>query len=94
MEKLGLNDCVPDARRKNRSASSLPLDRNLQFQVSEKGNLTLLTFEVDSVTIQEISNIKSLIHKSLDSLPKIFPAIKRRQQVKTEFELPIIINVK
>lgn len=67
---------------------------NLQFQVSEKGDLALLTFEVDSVTIKEIPNIKTLIHKSLDSLPKIFPAIKRRQQVKTEFELPVIINVK
>tara|TARA_R110002049_G_scaffold18043_7_gene69461 strand:- start:2279 stop:2722 length:444 start_codon:yes stop_codon:yes gene_type:complete len=67
---------------------------NLQFQVSEKGDLTLLTFEVDSVTSQEIPNIKTLIYQSLDSLPKIFPAIKRGQQVKTEFELPVIINVK
>tara|TARA_R110001583_G_scaffold38897_4_gene125361 strand:+ start:2334 stop:2810 length:477 start_codon:yes stop_codon:yes gene_type:complete len=66
---------------------------NLSFQVSEKGELSLLNFEVDSLTIREIPNIKTLIHQSLDSLPNIFPAIKRGQQVKTQFELPIIINV-
>ena len=49
--------------------------------------------EVDSLTNQEIPNIKVLLAKSIDSLPKIFPAIKRGQQVKTEFKLPIIIKV-
>lgn len=66
---------------------------NLKFQVSEKGELTLLNFELDSLTMHEMPNIKTLINQSLDSLPKIFPAIKRAQQVKTEFELPIIISV-
>ena len=66
---------------------------NLKFQVSEKGKLSLLDFEVDSLTIEEIPNIKVLIRESLVALPQVFPAIKRAQQVKTEFELPIIINV-
>ena len=63
----------------------------LPFQVSEKGQLTLSNFTIDTLTAQEIPNIKKLIYKSLDSLPKIFPAIKRGQQVKTKFEIPIII---
>ncbi|WP_445955575.1 hypothetical protein [Yeosuana sp.] len=66
---------------------------NLQLQVSEKGLLSLVQMEVDSLTNQEIPNIKVLLAKSIDSLPKIFPAIKRGQQVKTEFKLPIIIKV-
>ena len=66
----------------------------LKFQVSEKGKLSLLDFEVDSLTLQEIQNIKVLIRESLVALPQVFPAIKRAQQVKTEFELPIIINVR
>ncbi|MGC1203913.1 MAG: hypothetical protein WA839_03390 [Flavobacteriaceae bacterium] len=66
----------------------------LKFQVSEKGKLSLLDFEVDSLTLQEIPNIKVLIRESLVALPQVFPAIKRAQQVKTEFELPIIINVR
>ena len=65
---------------------------NLKFQVSETGELSLLNIEVDSLITQEIPNIEALIHSSLDSLPKVYPAIKRGQQVKTEFELPIIVN--
>ncbi len=66
---------------------------NLKLQVSATGILSLLQVNVDSVTSQEIPNIKELLAKSLDSLPKIFPALKRGQQVKTEFKLPIIIHV-
>lgn len=65
----------------------------LRFQVDKIGGLQLIDAEIDSITIQEIPNIKALLHKSLDSLPKVFPAIKRGQQVTSGFELPIIINV-
>ncbi|WP_299556807.1 hypothetical protein [Seonamhaeicola sp.] len=65
----------------------------LKFQVSETGVLTLINTEIDSLTVKEIPNIHELLDKSLDALPPIFPAIKRGQQVKTEFQLPIIINV-
>lgn len=65
----------------------------LEFQVSKTGNLFLTQFKIDSTTLHEIPNIKSLLNKSLDSLPKIFPAIKRGQQVTTEFKLPIIIKM-
>lgn len=64
---------------------------NLKLQVSETGALSLLNFEADSLTVREIPNIEALIYSSLDSLPKVFPATKRGQQVKTQFDLPIII---
>lgn len=67
---------------------------SLKFMVSETGDLALMDVKVDSLTSAEIPNILDLLKKSLDSLPKIFPATKRGQQVKTEFKLPIIINVK
>ena len=66
---------------------------DLEFQVSEKGILKLLSTKIDSLTIRQIPNIKTLLAKSLDSLPRIFPAIKRGQQVSTEFKLAIIITV-
>lgn len=66
---------------------------HLQLRVSDKGLLSLVNIQVDSLTNQEIPNIKELLLQSLDSLPKIFPALKRGQQVKTEFKLPIIIHV-
>ncbi|MFB9056279.1 hypothetical protein ACFFU9_05930 [Mariniflexile ostreae] len=65
----------------------------LDFQVSKDGTLTLLNSKIDSVTLQEIPNIKSLLRSSLDSLPEVFPAIKRGQHVNTQFKLPIIIKV-
>lgn len=66
---------------------------NLDFQVSEKGELMLLHSEIDSIVKVEIPAIERLIKESLEALPKIYPAIKRGQQVRTEFNLPIIINV-
>lgn len=66
----------------------------IKFQISEKGVLFLLETKVDSITRQEIPNINELLVNSLDSLPKIYPAIKRGQQVKTAFTLPVIISVK
>jgi len=65
----------------------------LSLKVSEKGNLILLSTEIDSLVNAEIPNIRQLLTDSLDSLPKIFPAIKRGQEVTTEFKLPIIISV-
>lgn len=64
---------------------------NIKLRVSETGDLSLLNIKADSLIIKEIPNLEALIYSSLDSLPKVFPAIKRGQQVKTEFELPIII---
>lgn len=66
----------------------------IKFEISESGQLTLLNIKTDSLTIQQIPNIENLLVRSLDSLPKIYPAIKRSQQVKTEFTLPVIISVK
>jgi len=64
----------------------------LKFQVSEIGNLKLINVKIDSLTRYAMPEIEALLYKSLDALPKIFPATKRGQQVKTEFELPIIIQ--
>ncbi|MFD2551154.1 hypothetical protein ACFSQP_04935 [Bizionia sediminis] len=64
----------------------------MNFEISKEGVLTLLTVEADSVTRKEIPNIQELLAKSVDSLPKIFPAIRRSQQVKTAFRLPVIIQ--
>lgn len=65
----------------------------IKFQISETGVLSLLNAEIDSVTRYEIPNIDELVINSLDSLPEIFPAIKRGQHVKTTFTLPIIVQM-
>jgi len=65
----------------------------LEIQISEFGELQLKSIMVDSITRVEIPNIEVLLSNSLQSLPKIHPALKRDKPVKTEFKLPIVINV-
>jgi hypothetical protein len=65
----------------------------VKFYISETGNLSVLSIKNKETTKEQIPNLDSLLLKSLDSLPRIFPAIKRGQQVKTEFTLPIVIHV-
>lgn len=65
----------------------------VHFQISEAGELHLIDAKIDSLTIVEIPNMEILLHQSLDFLPEIYPAIKRGQQVKTQFTLPISIQV-
>ena len=65
----------------------------IKFHISEAGNLSVLEINNKAFTNEQIPNLEALLKKSLDSLPNIFPAIKRSQQVKTEFTLPIVIQV-
>lgn len=65
----------------------------LSLLISEKGELVINAIEIDSVTTLEIPEIKTIITNSLDTLPTIYPAIKRGQQVKSQFKLPIVLRV-
>ncbi len=65
----------------------------LKLRVSNKGEMTLLSAQIDSITEGEIPDLQQLILKSLDALPQVNPAIKRSQPVATEFEMPLIIKV-
>lgn len=64
----------------------------VKFHISETGNLSVINIKNKEETKEQIPNLDSLLLKSLDSLPTIFPALKRGQQVKTEFTLPIVIE--
>lgn len=65
----------------------------ITFQISEKGVLSVVDIESSTMVKSQIPEIDTLLIKSLKGLPQIFPAIKRSQQVKTEFKLPVVINV-
>ncbi|MBT8393864.1 MAG: hypothetical protein HKO81_01005 [Flavobacteriaceae bacterium] len=64
----------------------------IDFKLSEKGDISILTLKVQKETLKALPNITSQIHSAMDSLPKIYPAIKRGQFVTTQFKLPIIIK--
>ena len=64
----------------------------MEFQISEEGQLTVNKVETTIFIKAQIPDIDSLLMTSVKNLPTIYPAIKRGQQVKTEFKLPIIIK--
>ena len=65
----------------------------IAFEISNDGLLNITDIKVSELTEQEIPQITDKIIESLDGLPKIYPAIKRGQQVKTAFKLPLKILV-
>lgn len=65
----------------------------IDFQISETGILTVLDIAESDILKQEIPEFESIIRNALEALPKIYPATKRGQQVKTQFKLPIVISV-
>lgn len=64
----------------------------LHLVVSDEGIPTLDSMEVDSTVMHHLPRIKTWIHESIDSLPKIYPANKRGIPVATKFRMPVVIK--
>ena len=64
----------------------------IDFKLSDKGEISILNLKIREETIKALPNITNQINSAIDSLPKIYPAIKRGQLVTTQFKLPIIIK--
>ena len=65
----------------------------ITFQISEKGKLSVIDIKSSDLIKEQIPEMDALLIESLKDLSKIFPAIKRSQQVRTEFKLPVVIHV-
>lgn len=65
----------------------------LKIHIDNKGNFTLKNIVSSDLTKSQIPQLDSLLRHSFDSLPKIYPAIKRSQQVATEFNLPVVVSI-
>ena len=64
----------------------------VKFSVSEKGQLSVKSIEMDSLTQAELPNLKKSLHIKIDSITLIAPAYKRGIPVKTKFTLPIVLQ--
>lgn len=64
----------------------------IDFKLSDKGEISILNLKIKEETIKALPNITNQINSAIDSLPTIYPAIKRGQLVTTQFKLPIIIS--
>jgi hypothetical protein len=65
----------------------------LKIIINNKGILEVESIDYKPETTIQIPEIDSLLRQSLKGIPKIYPAIKRGQQVTTVFELPIIVKI-
>ncbi len=65
----------------------------LKITINNKGFLNVESIDFKPETAIQIPEIDSLLRQSLKGIPKIFPAIKRGQQVTTAFELPVIVKI-
>lgn len=65
----------------------------LKLIIDKKGYLEIESISVKPETQFQIPEIDSLLRQSLEGVPKIYPAIKRGQQVTTAFELPVIVSI-
>lgn len=66
---------------------------NLKITIDKEGQFSINSIESSALTKQQIPQLDSLLRASLDSLPKIFPALKRSQQVTTQFSFPVVIKI-
>ena len=64
----------------------------IDFKLSEKGDISIIEIQSTKEIQDEIPKLNQYLQASLDSLPRIFPAIKRGQHVITQFRLPIVVK--
>jgi len=65
----------------------------LKIIIDNQGNFNIDDIQIHASTKEQIPEIDSLLIHSFDSLPKIYPAIKRSQQVTTQFSLPVVVKI-
>ncbi|MFD1062976.1 hypothetical protein ACFQ1Q_06930 [Winogradskyella litorisediminis] len=66
----------------------------VKLQINKLGEISVLDINSKPETQRIIPAIDSLLIGSISKLPKIYPAIKRGQQVQTEFVLPVVVSIK
>ena len=72
--------------------SSLSDTLIINFNVTKKGDIVLSELSNKSVISELNVLIDSIFKYTVSDLPKLYPAIKRGQPVKTKFILPILIS--
>ncbi len=64
----------------------------VNFRMEDTGAITLINIKNDEQLSQQVPDFRNQIEKSLNSLPKIEPALKRGIPVSAKFRIPIVLN--
>ena len=65
----------------------------LKITIDKEGVFQINEIQSKPHTKSQIPELDSLLTHSFDSLPKIYPAIKRSQEVATQFSFPVVVNI-
>ena len=71
-----------------------PIDDTLflYLEISKSGKPVVDSIRVDSIVAHQLPELDNWVRQSVDSLPKIYPAIKRGIPVSSVFKMPILIK--
>tara|TARA_R100000935_G_scaffold22608_2_gene41587 strand:+ start:186 stop:662 length:477 start_codon:yes stop_codon:yes gene_type:complete len=64
----------------------------LYLEISKSGKPIVDSVTVDTLITNQLPELELWIKQSVDSLPKIYPAIKRGVPVSSVFKMPILIK--
>ena len=67
---------------------------SVKLVINSKGEISILDIKAKQETLEAIPQIDSFSKESIEKLPEIYPALKRGQQVTTEFVLPVVVSNK
>ena len=66
---------------------------HVQLLISNEGVVSILEIEKSDLITKQIPQLNRYIATSIQSLPVIYPALKRDIPVSTKFNLPIVLKV-
>lgn len=66
----------------------------VDLKINAEGKIIFEALQSSEKIKEELPELDSIIHASVDNLPNIFPAIKQRYKVTTKYQLPIRILLK
>ncbi len=64
----------------------------VDFLVDKEGAMTVLDIEENSAIREQIPEFDGIITQSLNSLPRVEPALKRGIPVTAKFRIPLVLN--
>lgn len=99
---LEKNNCfvetITESFKENLTNNSLVLNRtlvdtvNMILKVDKTAEISIESLNISSQNIKYKEVISRSFNKTISNLPKLYPAIKRGQQVDVIFKIPIIIS--
>ena len=66
---------------------------NVKVTIHADASIQFETQKPEGVVSYDISVIDSILQQKLSDFPRIEPAIKRGMKVKSQFVLPVVINI-